>query len=171
MATTYKGVNATNAAASIPTLTEEGQYGGKMRKVFDSFTLTADLAANDLILMGTPLPEGALLVNARLITGALGGSCALDFGYTASNENPVGDVGVGGTVDQAADATAFFNQYVCSSAVNVAAQGTTVQAGGAGDFYMQRLAGPGCQPQIKCTVASSGATGIKIQTEIDYIVD
>lgn len=171
MSTVYKGVFATNAAATIPTLTEQGKYGGKVRKMIDSYVLVGDLVANDTILMGTQLPEGAIVTNARLYVPAMGGSCALSFGWAASTEIPVGNVGVGGTVLQAADTTAFFNNFVVSSAQNVAANAQVVQSGGSGDFYMKTIAGPGCQPVVTCNVASSGATAAKVQIEIDYIIE
>ena len=170
MTVKYQGINYADTQDSPFEYIEGGNQAGIARKMYDKFVLTADLAANDTVLMGGPLPEGAILSNARIKTGALGGSCALSFGFQASTENPVGNVGVGGTILQAADTTAFFNNLVCSSAVNDAAAGTSVASGGAGDFYRKSIGGPGCQPVVTCNVASSSATGLAIEVEIDYIM-
>lgn len=165
------GVNYAKWSGSPFQAIDAGVQAGISRIMYDSYTLAGDLSANDTILMGGPLPRGAILSNARIKCPAMGGSCALSFGFQASTENPVGDVGVGGTILQAADTTAFFNALVVTSATNTAAKGATVGAGGAGDFYRKQIAGPGCQPVVTCSVASSGATGNKIEVEIEYIME
>lgn len=163
---TLNGVAATNAAKTIPVLIEEGQKGGKVRKMYDIYTLLADLAVNDVINMGVPLPEGARLVDCKLTTGALGGSCALSVGWPVSAD--LAQTG-GGTV-QAADVTAFFNAFVVSSAQRVSAFGQSVAAGGSGDFYQTILTSQ-VQVQVKCTAVSSSATGKTIQVEVDYVIE
>ncbi len=171
MATTYKGVAATNLARTIPVLVEQGQFGGKVRRMYDTFVLTADLAANDIIVINGLLPEGARLVNCSLVTGALGGSCAISVGWQASLDiNPPGGSGAGGEVINAADTTGFFNNFVVSSAQRVTAFGQSVASGGSGDFYQTVLTSE-VQPIVTCNVASSSATGKSITVEIEYVVD
>jgi hypothetical protein len=136
-------------------LTEQGYYGGKVRKMYDSFVLTGDLASGDTITMGTPLPEGARLTNCTVTTGALGGSCTINVGWQA-----------GPAALEAAAPTAFFSALPVSSATVAAAHGSTYE----GTFYQHVLLEQ-VQPVIAENAVSSGATGLKIQIEIDYVVD
>lgn len=155
--TVYKGINATNVAANIPTLAEQGQYGGKVRKMYDKFVLTADLASGDTILMGEPLPEGARLLNCHITTEALGGSCTIDVGWAASAE---------ATPLEAASPTGFFSALPVSSATVAAAHGSTYE----GSFYSKILLSQ-IQPVIAEHAVSSAATGKKVYMEVEYIVD
>jgi hypothetical protein len=153
--TVYKGASAAKAAANIPVLTEEGQYGGKVRKMYDSFVLTADLAAGDTIIVGTPLPEGARLTQCVVTTGALGGACTINVGWQA-----------GPTGLEAAVPTGFFAALPVSSATVATAHGSTYE----GAFY-QKILQEQVQPVIAENAVSSGGTGQKVQIEIDYVID
>lgn len=155
MSTIYKGSNASNVAGNIPKLAEYGQYGGKVRKMYDSFVLTADLAAGDTIVMGEALPEGARLVDCCVTSGALGGSCTINVGWNA------GAAGL-----EAAAPTGFFSALPVSSATVAKAHGSAYE----GSFY-QKVLQEAVQPVIAENAVSSGATGQKIQVEIDYVVD
>jgi hypothetical protein len=163
MATTYNGVGATNLAASIAVFAEEGQYKAKQLVHYDIFTLTADLAAGDVINMGGVLPQGAFILGVEIETEALGGSCAITYGYPASSQlNPNTN-----SATEAASAAGFMDSMTVSSAgardlsarvvANVAAKWKRFQAA--------------VQPQIACTVASSGGTGKRIFAKITYAVD
>lgn len=162
MGTAYKGVGATNVAATIPTLMEEGQQGGAIHTMFDVYTLTADLAAGDTIIMGAPIPEGSRLVDCRIAvpTTGLGGSCTINVGWQKSTDlNPTGSETL-----NAADATGFFSALPVSAVTYARAFGSTYQ----GDFY-----GTVLTSSVQCVIAenavSSGATGLKIYMEVDYI--
>lgn len=160
MSVIYKGVGATNVAASIPSLIEQGQYGGKRRVMYDTFVLTADLAAGDTILMGSPLPEGAMLLDCMITSGVLGGSCTIDVGWQK------GLAADGVTQAEAAVATGFFSALPVSSATVAKAHGSTYE----GSFYGKVLAAA-VQPVIAEHAVSSGATGQALSIEISYVVD
>jgi hypothetical protein len=153
--TVYKGNYYSGLQGNIPELVEEGYYGGLVRKMYDSFVLTADLASGDTILMGGLLPEGARLVDCTLTSQALGGSCTINVGWKA-----------GATGLEAAAPTAFFSALPVSSATVAKAHGSTYE----GSFYQHVLLEQ-VQPVIAENAVSSGGTGQKIQVEIDYITE
>lgn len=162
MAIVYSGVNYADTQDSPQEQIEQGQYNAPLLKILDQFVLTADLAANDTILVGGPIPEGAIVLNAKIIAPVgLGGSAALNFGIQAG-------VGQGSFAGQptlmAADATAFFSALPVSSATYASAVGSTYQ----GDFYNQTAYTSQAQAVIACSVATSGATGKTIYCEIEY---
>lgn len=156
----FLGVGATGAQANIPTLVEEGQYGGTLHIMMDTYTLLADLAAGDQIQMGAPIPEGARLLQARIATTALGGSCTINFGWLASADLSI----TGGETLNTASLTGFFSALPVSSATQASAFG---HAQG-GTFYNTLLTS-----SVQCVVSeqavSSGATGGTITAEVWYI--
>lgn len=155
----YSGVNYAKTQTSPITQIEEGQYNMPVCKILDQFVLTADLGAGDTILVGGPIPEGSVILDAKMSTGALGGSAALNFGWQAGAAGPAGSL-----APQAADATALFAALPVSSITNARAFGSTYQ----GDFYTQAPLSSQVQPVIACSVATSGATGKSIMVEIEY---
>ena len=155
----YKGVNYADTQVTPIEQIEQGQYNVPAFHILDQFVLTADLASTDTILVGGPIPEGAVLLDAKVVTGALGGSAALNFGYQAGAAQPAGSL-----TPQAADLTAFFSALVCSSATYASAFGSTYQ----GDFYTQVPLTSQVQPILTCSVATSGATGKTIFIDISY---
>lgn len=159
MTTAYQGVNYAKTQASPITQIDEGQYNSPVLHILDQFVLTADLVANDTILMGGYIPEGAILLDCVLTSGALGGSAAINMGWQASASQPTGSLAA-----QAADLTAFFSALPVSSATVAKAHGSTYE----GDFYNQVALTANVQPIITCSVASSGATGKTIYVAIAY---
>lgn len=160
MSNVYKGVNYAKIAGNISALAEQGQYGGKLKTMYDSFVLTADLAAGDTIVVGEPIPEGSRLVDCVVSSGALGGSCTINVGWQA------GLAADGVTVAEAAAPTGFFSALPVSSATVAKAHGSTYE----GAFYAKVLAAS-VQPVIAENAVSSGATGQKVQIEISYVAD
>lgn len=158
----YQGVNYAKTQASPITQIEEGQYNSPTLHVLDQFVLTTDLGSNDTILMGGPIPQGAVLLDAKVVTGALGGSAALNFGYKGVKD--AFDPFSGAEVVQADDLTAFFSALPVSSATYASAFGSTY----IGDYYTQVALTSQVQPIITCSVASSGATGKSIMVDISY---
>lgn len=154
MSTKYSGVNYANTQASPYEAVEESQYNVVEKHILDQFVLTADLAAGDQILVGGPIPAGAVLLDAVLTSAAMGGSAAVNFGWLASADGSV-----------AADATAFFAALPVSSATVAKAHGSTFE----GDFYTQVPLAAAVQPVIACSVATSGATGHKLSVDIKYV--
>ena len=160
MSTAYKGVNYADTQASPITQIEGGQYNVPALHILDQFVLTADLAANDTILVGGLIPEGAILLDAKVVVPtALGGAAAINFGYQAGPAEPTGS-----PTPQAVSLSAFFASLVVSSAVVASALGSAQQ----GTFYTQAALTSQVQPIITCTVATSGATGLSIYVDISY---
>ena len=160
MATIYKGVNYADTQLSPIEQIDEGQYNAPMLKILDQFVLTADLASNDTILVGGPIPEGAIVLQARVnVPVGLSGSAAINFGIQAGAAALTG----AGT-PMVADATAFFSGLPVSSATWASAQGSTYQ----GDYYTQVAYTSQAQAVITCSVATSGATGKSIYVELEY---
>lgn len=155
----YSGVNYADTQASPITQIGEGQYNAPTLHILDQFVLTADLGATDTILMGGPIPEGAILLDCKIVTGALGGSAAINVGYQAGASQPTGSL-----TPQAVDLTAFFSALPVSSAGYASAFASTY----VGDYYTQVPLTSQVQPIITCSVASSGATGKSIMIDIAY---
>ena len=159
----YNSANAgTGQTPAVPLLIEEGFYGGRIMRMYDSFTLTADLASGDTIQMGGLLPENACLLDCLVTTGALGGSCTINVGWLASAQVTPGTT----TPVEAANATGFFSALPVSSATFARAWGSTYT----GTFY-QKVLQAQVQPVIAENAVSSGATGLKIQMEIHYVLE
>lgn len=155
----FSGVNYANTQALPIEQIEQGQYNAPVLVILDQYVMTGDFSSNDTLLVGGLIPEGATLLGAKVQTGALGGSAAINFGYQAGPAEPTGS-----PTPQAADTTAFFSALPCSSATYASAFGSTYQ----GDFYTQVALTSQVQPVITCSVATSGASGKKIFIEISY---
>ena len=106
MATVY-GVNATNLQnQTIAQLSEQGEYHGRLRVIYDEFTLTADLASGDVIRMGGKIPSGARIIDVIFYTDnidASGGT--VDIGWLASDD-----------AVEAADADGFMDDVAVTAA-------------------------------------------------------
>lgn len=79
------GVNATKRYATIPQLAEQGQAGGRVKSLYDTFTITAALT-DEFIEMGE-LPAGARVIDVRFVFAdmdASGGT--IDVGWEASSD-------------------------------------------------------------------------------------
>lgn len=160
MSTAYQGVNYAKTQAQPVSQIDMGQYNAPVLKILDQIVLTADLGAGDTILVGGPIPQGAVVLNAKIgVPVGLGGSAAINVGIQAGAAALAG----AGT-PMAADATAFFSALPVSSATWASAVGSTYQ----GDFYNQSAYTSQAQPVIACSVATSGATGKSIYIEIEY---
>lgn len=159
--TVYQGVNYAKTQATPISQIEEGQYNSPVLKILDQFVLTADLVLNDQILVGGPIQQGAVVLNAKVgVPIGLGGSAAIGFGILAGPTS----VFAGAPTAMAQDLTAFFAALPVSSATWASSFGSTYQ----GDYYTQTAYTSNAQPVITCSVATSGATGKSIYVEIDY---
>jgi hypothetical protein len=109
MATLY-GVNATKMAASPMQLAENGQQGGVVKSIYDTYELTADTTGGtDTLEMGGKLPQGARVIDVRIMFDDLDGSGGtLDIGWKA------GDGAV-----EAADADGFLADVDVTSAGSI----------------------------------------------------
>ena len=87
MATVY-GVNADKILVDVPSAkVDASDKGGRVRMMYDKYTLTAALSQNDVVVMGDKLPKGARIIEAKLKydqLDAAGGTA--DLGYAASDD-------------------------------------------------------------------------------------
>lgn len=114
MATLY-GVNADKILVDNPSQKANvGDQGGRLRVIKDKFSLSADLSAADVILMGGLIPAGAMVHNVVLKYDALGAG-TLDVGWQAS--------AAGG---EAADADGFIDGAAVTNAGGDQMAGTAV---------------------------------------------
>lgn len=159
MSNIYKGAQYGNTQASPQELIDESLYDSLSYRIFDTFVLTADLASGDTILMGGYIPAGSILLDCKLTSQALGGSCTINVGWQA-----------GATGVQAANATGFFSALPVSSATVAAAHGSTYEGmtSSLSNFYLVQML-EAVQPVIAENAVSSGATGLTVQVEISYL--
>ena len=151
---TFKGVNATSNAASIPALSEGGQQAAVKKVMYDTYVLTADLASGDKIRMGGLIPAGAKILNVVLVTGALGGSCTVDVGWEASAD------GV-----ETETKTGFFSGAVVSAAAcSTFSTATTPTLAGFGKKFSSPV-----QISVWEKAVSSSATGLSISLMVEYV--
>ncbi len=84
--TSLYGANYTNAYVDVPASPyPAGEHNGKVRVLYDSYTLpSAIVAANDTISIGK-LPAGARVINAQIfIPASMGATGIFDVGYAAN---------------------------------------------------------------------------------------
>lgn len=144
---TLNGINYALINSEPSQKVTEGQVTGRTKFWYDEITLSAEVAAADVILFGSSLPENARVIDAGLLSGALGApgavNCQVKFG-TASDDD------------------AFIAQSSVAAAVKLK------MASEAGFLAVQSSS---VQPQVTVATASSGAAGKKIQVWIEYVVD
>lgn len=82
----------TDKFQTVPSVAIAGnKYGGRVRVCYDSYALTADLAASDKIYMGK-LPKGARVLDVILSVPALGaGTLDVGYEYNATGESSLTD--------------------------------------------------------------------------------
>lgn len=153
MATVY-GTNATKRLVNVPQdmIAANAQHGS-VRMCYDIYTLTADLAAADIIVMGQ-IPAGARVVGYWMKFSDLdvtGGT--LNLGYGASAD-----------AVESASAAAFL------SAVDVTSAGTKSQNDQANMAGLGKLFASPVNVQV-ATVGDTDATSGTIEVCIYYVVD
>lgn len=156
MAVNY-GVNATKALVTKPTpMADPGSFNGRLRVLRDKFTLTADLAVADTILMGSLLPAGAYVVDVMCKFADLStGSGTLDIGWQVSADGA-----------EAANTSGWFS----AMNVNTAADVLNAKDNAAAPAGICKLFTAAVQPVITVngdTDATSGAIDLVIM----YVVD
>ena len=160
------GIEATKVAAAPPSLVEQGKFGGAVRVMYDKYVfLAADFTAGDTLKMGAPLPAGATILKAVLVTTALGGSTSdLDVGWNASDD------GV-----EAADTNGIFAAVVCDSAVSAYAPSDTVAGGGATVGTLSAFFHKKFESSVQIVITANGTcsndAGDTVELEIWYTVE
>lgn len=159
MATVF-GVNATKRLnQSVVDLVLQSQHGGRVKSLYDIYTLTADLALGDIIKIGR-LPAGARVTDVRMIFGALGGSGAVNVGWQQGAQNALN------TANGEAANTSGFGAAVAVSSAGVYSMFTS-QSTAAG---MQKVFAEEVEVVITTstdTTASSGSISVEVFFEID----
>ena len=87
VAVTY-GANYTKAFLTTPpTMIEQGETGGKVKCITDTYTLLASMGIGDLVVMGGgKLPKGAKVVDAYIKAPSMSTDGIFSLGYNASPE-------------------------------------------------------------------------------------
>jgi hypothetical protein len=158
MATKY-GVNATialNQATGIPALINQGELHSKLRVMYDSYTLTADLASGDVIKLGSPLPAGARVIGIQMWfddLDAAGGTVNLGWAASASGEPGTAEV---------ADDDGFI------AAADVTSAGIVIGLVGVAGLFKKFTAPVQVQA---ATAGDTDATSGSIKVAITYILD
>jgi hypothetical protein len=150
---TLLGVQATKSAATPAQLIEQGYAGGRVKCISDKYVLTGDLSADDVIEMGSKLPKGAKILDARIIHTALGAG-TLHVGWKASDD-----------AAEALDADGIMTSVAVTSAGSIgAAISHSTNA-----FVNKVMAGE-VQPIVTVATDSSATSG-SINLDIFYVVD
>ena len=127
---------------------------GRVRRLYDSITLSAELLLADVIKAGV-LPAGAKIIDARVIAPNDGTSGQLDFGWASNGVDAADQDGL------MAGATEFdFGGGAIDSKMLGVAAG-----------YNKEFAAVETELELTCIEASTASTGNKIQWEVYYIVD
>lgn len=144
---TFNGVNYALKTAEPTQKVQEGEVKGKVSFLYDEITLAGEVAPSDTILLGANLPKGARVIDAGILSGALGApaavNCQIRLGYAGSD-------------------AAFIAQASVATAVKLK-MGSEVG-------LLARLSAD-TQPVITVNTASAGAAGKKIQVWIEYVMD
>ena len=157
---TVNGLNATKFQATPKQKVRANAQHGKLRIMYDEHTLLAELTANDIIRMGAPLPPGARIIEAKLMSpqlGSGGGNGELDMGWVA--------VGSGDLTD---DPNGLIDGLEVGSALGNAQMSDTQSLAGNGKVISDTE-----EAQVIVTGIETTDAGIadKIQCWVQYVVD
>lgn len=150
---TVYGANYTKAFVSNPVqVVEQGLSGGKVKCLFDSYTLPAAVIdVGDVVKLGAlKLPKGARVVDATIACASLGTTGILKLGYAANG------------VDSADD-----DAFIASADAGGQAVFSKPAAGAAGIF---KKLGAETQVVLGCSEISTN-TDVEIQVAVYFIVD
>lgn len=148
------GANYTKAfITNPPAMVDQGESGGKVKCVYDSYTLPASVIdTGDVVILGAAkIPKGAKVVDATLKCDSLGTTGILVLGYAASDD-----------AVEAADVDAF----ITADAGGQAVMGKP--AAGAAGIFKEFAAD--VKLRLGCTEISTN-TDVKIDVAVFYILD
>lgn len=141
-------LNADNYAKSVALPQEQisvGDVSGKSRFSYDQITLAANLSIGDEILVCSPLPANARVINAGVVAPACGATGIVDLG--------IKDGDVDYFISQADPGAAAVNKKMASEAGFLAKSSAVIQ------------------PALKCTEATASASGAVWKVFIEYILE
>lgn len=140
--------------AAIPSLALQGDRGGQIRSLYDTFALSADLASGDVIRFGK-IPGGARIVDVRMIFTDLdvsGGTLNVGWQAGASGAEGASASGFGSAID--VTSAGVYSMFTSQST-----------AAGQGKLFVE---------EVEVVVATSGdtdATTGSITLEVLYVID
>jgi len=147
-------VNSLNNAkiSAIPSKKiEKGEFGGKVRSLFDSYVFPgAVFAANDEINLIT-LPKGARVVDAKIVSPSLGATGIFTLGHRANLEDAEDD-----------------NALVISA--DAGGQAVSASMAAASVANLKKFESE-TQLYLKCSEATAAANGLEIKVFVEYVLD
>lgn len=146
------GINYQKTQNNPPDRIRAGELNSRIYIIREKFTLSAVLAINDIILAPI-LPEGALVINAKLWADNMGGAGRFTFGHKASDDASIAE-----------DLDAFVSEVDAGAA---AAKGSMDHEADAG--AMKRFDKP-VQLVVEVTEATTNAVG-DVEMFIEYTKD
>ena len=150
-------LNADNYAASRVTepasKIDVSLQHGRVRRMYDSITLGAEVALNDTITAGV-LPSGARVIDARFIAPSDGTTGQYDFGWLSNGTD-------------AADQDGFF---AGASELDTGGGAVDAKMLGTAAGYNKKFAAE-TTVQFLAVEATTASSGDLLQWEIEYIVD
>lgn len=151
MATVY-GVNAVKAQSENGAIkVQSGEAVGRVRSVYDEYTFpAAAFASGDVIEIGSKLPAGARVVDAQVKCPSLGTTGIFTLGYAANGLD-------------VADPDAFLTADAGGQAV--LAKPSLSSAGILKKFEAET------QLILTSTEVTTAAAGLKIQVEVEFVLD
>jgi hypothetical protein len=157
--TNVYGTNYKSAYVTVPnSKIHQGEAGGRVRCLYESFTFDADGGASETVYMGR-LPAGAKVLSARVFGVDMGGTGTAELGNSAS---------VDGSATDAADVDSFLDAIDHSGQAFDVSDLTASQRGPAiGLVRFTREV----NVILTLTGATSGATGKVYYMIMTYIVE
>jgi hypothetical protein len=157
--TNVYGNNYNDAYVESPqTKIHQGERGGRVKVMYESFTFDADGAASETVYLGR-LPKGAKVLSARVFGPDLGGTGTSELGNSAS---------VDGSATDAADVDAFIDAIDHSGQAFDVSDSASSQRGPA--IGLVRFS---TEVNVIWTLtgATSGATSKIVYMILTYVVD
>lgn len=150
----YLGVNHTLAYSTTPSAKFGlGEMGGRVRVLFDSFTVTAALLTTDTLQMGK-IPKGARVLDFVINSPDLGGTGTMNIGWAA-----------GAGAVEAANATGFYSALDISGQAVVASLSETASAAGLHKKFTEEV------PVQLVPAANFSATSGTLSIAVYYVID
>ena len=147
-ASNYESSRVTEPASKLDVTMQHG----RVRRLYDSYTLTGELSLNDIIKAGV-LPKGARVINARFVAPSDGTSGQYNFGWASNGSDAADDDGffAGATLDSGAGAV--------DAKIAATAAGWNMKFAAETDI------------EIEVAEATTASTGDTLEWEVLYIVD
>jgi hypothetical protein len=148
---TFNAAGYAQSQANGPAKADPGRKNARIKTIIDEYTLLADLAVNDTI-ESFKIPANSRVIGAHVgLPVSLGGTCSLDLGWKASEDDDV---------TEAADADGFIDGV---DATSTAEQSMPPTRPGYHKLFEKAV-----QIEMTAKAVSSSATGETIHMRVDY---